>query len=71
MGNDSQRVESQGFDQLRDVEDELVDHVVAPDRPGAVAVPPEVGRDHVVLLSQFPGDPIPAARMILVAMNEQ
>ena len=58
------------FDQVGEVEHEVGDRVHAADRPGAVAVAAQVGRNDVPVVAQLARHPVPVARVIAAAVHE-
>src|SRR3546814_6054110 len=71
MRDDRQRAEIELMDQLREVIDEAVHVVIAVRRPGAVAMPAQVGGDDMITALQLFGDPVPVAAMVAAAVDEQ
>src|SRR3546814_16195392 len=71
MRDDRQRAEIELMDQLREVIDEAVHVVIAVRRPGAVAMPAQVGGDDMITALQLLCDPVPVAAMVAAAVEEQ
>ena len=70
VADDGDRSDTQLVDQLGKVVDHVVSRIIAIADPVAVTVASVIERDHMPVLAQLLGHPVPAARMVAPAVHE-